>query len=60
MSRDGSLTLFRYVIVADPGAERPNDLVGLVAAEDIARMVKLQMLARQAGPNPPGSASLAS
>jgi Zn-dependent protease len=49
-----------YVIVVDPGAERPNDLVGLVAAEDIARMVKLQLLAGQAGSNPPGSASLAS
>ncbi|HEU4730400.1 MAG TPA: site-2 protease family protein [Kofleriaceae bacterium] len=48
-----------YVIVVDPGAEPPDDLVGLVAAEDIARMVKLQLLARQAGPNPPRSASLA-
>ena len=28
-----------YVLVVDPGAERPNDLVGLVAADDIARMV---------------------
>jgi Zn-dependent protease len=39
-----------YVIVIDPGAERPDDLVGLVTAEDIARMVKLQLVAKQAGP----------
>lgn len=36
-----------YVIVLDPRAEAPNDLIGLVAAEDIARMVKLQLLAAQ-------------
>ncbi len=48
-----------YVIVVDPGAEPPDNLVGLVAAEDIARMVKLQLLTRQAGSNPPGSVSSA-
>ena len=48
-----------YVIVIDPGAERPDDLVGLVTAEDIVRMVKLQLLAKQVGPNQPGATSLA-
>lgn len=48
-----------YVIVVDPGAEPPDNLVGLVAAEDIARMVKLQLLTRQAGSKPPGSVSSA-
>lgn len=48
-----------YVIVVDPGAEPPDNLVGLVAAEDIARMVKLQLLTRQAGSHPPGSVSSA-
>lgn len=40
-----------FVIVVDPGAEPPDNLVGLVAAEDIARMVTLQTLARR----PPGA-----
>lgn len=48
-----------YVIVIDPGAERPDDLVGLVTAEDIVQMVKLQLLAKQVGPNQPGATSLA-
>lgn len=48
-----------YVIVIDPGAERPDDLVGLVTAEDIVRMVKLQLLAKQAGPHQPGATPLA-
>lgn len=48
-----------YVIVTDPGAERPDDLVGLVTAEDIVRMVKLQPRATQVGPNQPGATSLA-
>lgn len=50
-----------FVIVVDPRAARPDDLVGLVAADDIARMVTLQTLGRR----PPGAttstlASLAS
>ncbi len=40
-----------FVIVVDPRAERPNDMIGLVAAADIARMVQLQLLAAQ----PPGT-----
>jgi CBS domain-containing protein len=40
-----------FVIVVDPRAEPPDNLVGLVAAEDIARMVTLQTLTRR----PPGA-----
>jgi Zn-dependent protease/CBS domain-containing protein len=44
-----------YVVVIDPGAERPSQLVGLVAAEDIARISKLQALAKQTGPRSPAA-----
>lgn len=44
-----------YAIVTDPRAARPGDLIGVVAAEDISRMVKLQLLARR----PPRTTSLA-
>jgi Zn-dependent protease/CBS domain-containing protein len=49
-----------YVIVIAPGAEPPSNLVGLLAAEDIARMVQLQALARQRGGPRDASASFAS
>jgi Zn-dependent protease len=39
-----------FVVVADPHADSPDDLIGMVAADDIARMVTLQTLARR----PPG------
>jgi len=35
------------VIVVDPHAPYPDDLVGLIAADDISRMVKLQLLLRR-------------
>jgi Zn-dependent protease len=42
-----------FVIVIDPRTQPPDGVVGLVAAEDISRMVKLQLLAAQ----PPSRAS---
>jgi len=42
-----------FVVVVDPRAVSPDDLVGMIAAEDIARMVTLQTLARR----PPGGTS---
>jgi Zn-dependent protease len=50
-----------FVIVVDPRATPPDDLVGLVAADDIARMVKLQLLASPPShTTTPHSSSLAS
>lgn len=40
-----------YLIVIDPGADRANRLIGLIAAEDIARISMFQALARQGSPS---------
>ena len=38
-----------YIVVIDPGADRASQLVGLIAAEDIARIATFQALAKQVG-----------
>ncbi|MBS1119463.1 MAG: protease [Deltaproteobacteria bacterium] len=40
-----------FVLVVDPDVEPPNDLVGMVAAADISRMVTLMLLSKR----PPGA-----
>jgi len=49
-----------FIIVIDPHSERPNDLIGLVTARDIARTVRFQLLATQPhDTTPPRPTSLA-
>jgi CBS domain-containing protein len=48
-----------YILVVDPGAARPDDLVGLVTPDDIVRMVKLRIIASTGGNNLSSSTPLA-
>jgi Zn-dependent protease len=42
-----------YLVVIDPGADGPTQLIGLIAAEDIARISMLQALAKQGAASSP-------